>query len=153
ALAHLRPAWRVAASDISPDALAVAQDNVRRLGLAVTFKQGDLLEPFAGEPLDIVVSNPPYIPAEDIPHLQPEVRDYEPRGALDGGPDGLAPYRTMMAQLALLPRPPRLIGFELGQGQAADVAALLRAAGYWDEIVTVPDLAGIDRHVLGIARG
>ncbi|MEC2345883.1 protein-(glutamine-N5) methyltransferase, release factor-specific, partial [Paenibacillus barengoltzii] len=59
----------------------------------------------------------------------------------------------MMAQLALLPRPPRLIGFELGQGQAADVAALLRAAGYWDEIVTVPDLAGIDRHVLGIARG
>ncbi|CAM4220534.1 peptide chain release factor N(5)-glutamine methyltransferase [Paenibacillus phoenicis] len=153
ALAHLRPAWRVAASDISPDALTVAQDNVRRLGLAVTFKQGDLLEPFAGEPLDIVVSNPPYIPAEDIPHLQPEVRDYEPRGALDGGPDGLAPYRTMMAQLALLPRPPRLIGFELGQGQAADVAALLRAAGHWDEIVTVPDLAGIDRHVLGIARG
>ncbi|MEG6587205.1 protein-(glutamine-N5) methyltransferase, release factor-specific, partial [Paenibacillus barengoltzii] len=49
--------------------------------------------------------------------------------------------------------PPRLIGFELGQGQAADVAALLRAAGHWDEIVTVPDLAGIDRHVLGIARG
>lgn len=153
ALAHLRPAWRVAASDISPDALAVAQDNVRRLGLAVAFKQGDLLEPFAGEPLDIVVSNPPYIPAEDIPHLQPEVRDFEPRGALDGGPDGLMPYRAMMAQLALLPRPPRLIGFELGQGQAADVAELLRAAGHWDEIVMVPDLAGIDRHVLGIARG
>lgn len=151
ALKHLRPNWRVAASDISPDALAVAQGNVRRLGLNVTFKQGNLLEPFAGEPLDIVVSNPPYIPADVIEGLQPEVRDYEPRTALDGGPDGLAPYREMMAQLALLPQPPRLIGFELGMGQAADVADLLRAAGHWQEIVTIPDLAGIDRHVLGIA--
>lgn len=152
ALAHLRPAWRITASDISPEALAVAQENVRRLGLAVKFKQGNLLEPFAGEPLDIVVSNPPYIPAEDIAHLQPEVRDFEPRGALDGGPDGLAPYRAMMAQLALLPAPPRLIGFELGMGQAEAVADMLRAAGFWDEIVTIPDLAGIDRHVIGIRR-
>ncbi|AZK45856.1 peptide chain release factor N(5)-glutamine methyltransferase [Paenibacillus lentus] len=151
ALKHLRPGWRVAASDISPDALAVAQGNVRRLGLDVAFKQGNLLEPFAGEPLDIVVSNPPYIPADVIAGLQPEVRDYEPRTALDGGPDGLAPYREMMAQLALLPQPPRLIGFELGMGQAADVAELLRAAGHWREIVTVADLAGIDRHVLGVA--
>ncbi|MCY7562810.1 protein-(glutamine-N5) methyltransferase, release factor-specific, partial [Paenibacillus macerans] len=88
--------------------------------------------------------------AGDIPHLQPEVRDYEPRGALDGGPDGLAPYRAMLAQLALLPKPPRLIGFELGLGQAAAVADMLRAAGHWREIVTIPDLAGIDRHVIGI---
>lgn len=151
ALAHLRPAWSVAASDISPEALAVAQDNVRRLGLAVKFKQGNLLEPFAGEPLDIVVSNPPYIPADTIAELQPEVRDYEPRGALDGGPDGLYPYRVMMQQLALLPEPPKLIGFELGRGQAADVADLLRAAGHWREILTIPDLAGIDRHVIGMA--
>ncbi|WP_435922788.1 peptide chain release factor N(5)-glutamine methyltransferase [Paenibacillus sp. DYY-L-2] len=151
ALKHLRPSWRVAASDISPDALDVAKDNVRRLGLSVEFKQGNLLEPFAGEPLDIVVSNPPYIPADDIAHLQPEVRDFEPRGALDGGPDGLAPYRVMLAQLTLLPRPPRLIGFELGQGQAPEVAELLRRSGCWREIVTIPDLAGIDRHVIGIA--
>lgn len=151
ALAHLRPSWRVSASDISPEALDVAAANVRRLGLDVAFKQGNLLEPFAGEPLDIVVSNPPYIPADTIAHLQPEVRDYEPRGALDGGPDGLAPYRVMMEQLPMLPRPPRLIGFELGMGQADDVAELLRQAGCWREIVTVTDLAGIDRHVIGIA--
>lgn len=150
ALASLRPAWRITASDISPGALEVAGANVRRLGLAVELKLGNLLEPFAGEPLDIVVSNPPYIPAETIPHLQPEVRDYEPRGALDGGPDGLSPYRIMLAQLPLLPAPPRLIGFELGQGQAGEVAELLRQAGHWDEIVTIPDLAGIDRHVLGV---
>lgn len=151
ALAHLRPAWRVSASDISPEALAVAGANVRRLGLDVAFKQGNLLEPYAGEPLDIVVSNPPYIPADVIAHLQPEVRDYEPRGALDGGPDGLAPYRVMMAQLPLLPRPPRVIGFELGMGQAGDVAELLRRAGCWSEIITIRDLAGIERHVIGIA--
>lgn len=56
----------------------------------------------------------------------------------------------MMAQLALLAAPPRLVGFELGQGQAEDVAELLRVAGHWDEIIVVPDLAGIDRHVMGI---
>ncbi|MNW60243.1 Release factor glutamine methyltransferase [compost metagenome] len=150
ALAHLRPSWRIAASDISPEALEVAQENVRRLGLQVKLKQGDLLEPFRGEPLDIVVSNPPYIPAETIEQLQPEVRDFEPRGALDGGPDGLAPYRKMMTQLSLLAQPPRLVGFELGMGQAGDVAGLLRTAGHWGEIITIPDLAGIDRHVLGI---
>ncbi|GGH32637.1 peptide chain release factor N(5)-glutamine methyltransferase [Paenibacillus segetis] len=151
ALSHLRPSWQLAASDISPDALAVAQDNVRRLGLDVEFKQGDLLEPFKGESLDIVVSNPPYIPAADILELQREVRDYEPRGALDGGPDGLAPYRVMMEQLGLLQQPPRLIGFELGMGQAEAVAELLRSTGIWQEIITVRDFAGIDRHVLGIA--
>lgn len=153
ALSSLRPSWRITASDISPGALAVAGANVQRLGLAVEFKQGNLLEPFAAMALDIVVSNPPYIPADTIPHLQPEVRDYEPRGALDGGPDGLAPYRIMLAQLPLLPAPPRLIGFELGQGQAAEVAELLRQAGHWNQILTIPDLAGIDRHVLGVRTG
>lgn len=58
----------------------------------------------------------------------------------------------MMEQLPLLPAPPRLVGFELGQGQAGQVAELLRAAGHWNEIITIEDLAGIARHVLGIAR-
>ncbi|MNI47877.1 N5-glutamine S-adenosyl-L-methionine-dependent methyltransferase [compost metagenome] len=69
---------------------------------------------------------------------------------MDGGPDGLAPYRKMMTQLSLLAQPPRLVGFELGMGQAGDVAGLLRTAGHWGEIITIPDLAGIDRHVIGI---
>ncbi|MFB4321725.1 MULTISPECIES: peptide chain release factor N(5)-glutamine methyltransferase [Paenibacillus] len=144
--------WDVLASDISPDALEVAARNAKKLGAQVEFRQGNLLEPFAGTGPDILVSNPPYIPAEDIEELQPEVRDYEPRTALDGGPDGLNPYRIMMAQLPLLSAPPRLIAFELGMGQAGEVAELLRKAGHWKEIVTVPDLAGIDRHVLGIFR-
>lgn len=144
--------WDVFASDISPDALEVAARNAKQLGAQVEFRQGNLLEPFASMGPDILVSNPPYIPAEDIEELQPEVRDYEPRTALDGGPDGLNPYRIMMAQLPLLSTPPRLIAFELGMGQAGDVAELLRKAGHWEKIVTVPDLAGIDRHVLGISR-
>lgn len=151
-LAAEAPAWRVCAGDISPGALAVAGRNAQRHGTAVDLRLGDLLEPFAGMETDILVSNPPYIPGGDIAGLQREVRDHEPRTALDGGDDGLDPYRRMMEQLPLLPAPPRLVGFELGQGQAGQVAELLGAAGHWSEIVTIDDLAGIPRHVLGIAR-
>lgn len=151
-LALQAPSWRVHASDISADALRVAARNAAANGAEVAFREGNLLEPFAGCGLDILVSNPPYIPAADIAGLQREVRDHEPRTALDGGADGLAPYRILMEQLPLLQAPPRLIGFELGQGQAQDVAELLRAAGHWDEIIIVPDLAGIERHVLGVAN-
>ncbi|WP_106767300.1 peptide chain release factor N(5)-glutamine methyltransferase [Paenibacillus faecalis] len=143
--------WRVLASDISPEALQVAKRNAQRLGANVEFRQGNLLEPFAGLAPDILVSNPPYIPAGDIEGLQPEVRDHEPRTALDGGMDGLNPYRIMIDQLPLLAAPPRIIAFELGMGQAEAVAELLGATGHWNRIVKVPDLAGIDRHVLGIS--
>lgn len=149
-LKAMRPRWDVAASDISADALEVAAKNAAANGAAVSFREGDLLAPFAGERFDILVSNPPYIPAGDIAGLQREVREHEPRTALDGGPDGLAPYRIMMAQLDLLAAPPALVGFELGMGQAQDVAELLRQAGHWDQIEIVSDLAGIERHVIGM---
>ncbi|UHA75646.1 peptide chain release factor N(5)-glutamine methyltransferase [Paenibacillus sp. 481] len=151
-LAHERPAWRVTAADISPAALVVARRNAKSLGVAerMLWQQGDLLEPFAGKRLDILVSNPPYIPAEDIAGLMREVRDHEPRSALDGGPDGLDPYRRLVAMLSLLAEQPRLIGFEVGQGQARDVAAMLEAAGYNARLRIVEDLAGIERHVIGV---
>lgn len=152
ALKSLRPAWKVAASDISPDALAQAKENMTRLGLDVEFRQGNLLEPFEGETSDILVSNPPYIPARTVDELQPEVRDYEPRSALDGGADGLDPYRIMMDQLTLLAGVPRLIGFELGLGQADEVAEMLRTAGHWSQIEIVNDYAGIKRHVIGYSK-
>lgn len=147
---HLRPQWQVEASDISSEALQVARENMATLGLDVSFRQGDLLAPFAGEVVDIVISNPPYIPAADIEELQPEVRDYEPRGALDGGDDGLNPYRIMMEQLSLLAQPPKVIGFELGMGQAGEVAALLKETGLFREIRIIRDLADIERHVIGL---
>lgn len=146
----LRPELEVTASDISPGALGVARRNAERLGAQVDFREGSLLEPFAGRRFDILVSNPPYIPAADIEELQPEVRDFEPRGALDGGPDGLWPYREIMKQLDLLGGDPKLIAFELGMGQAEEVADMLRARGSWNTVETVHDLAGIGRHVIGI---
>ncbi|OAB47733.1 peptide chain release factor N(5)-glutamine methyltransferase [Paenibacillus antarcticus] len=149
-LASQASGLRVYASDISPEALRVAERNAARHGAAVAFREGNLLAPFAGMALDILVSNPPYIPADTIAGLQREVRDFEPRLALDGGEDGLWPYRIMIEQIDLLEAPPRIIGFELGMGQAMDVADMLRQAGHWSEIIIVPDLAGIDRHVIGV---
>jgi release factor glutamine methyltransferase len=153
-LAAERPAWRVTASDLSADALAMAGRNAERLGVGakVGFVQGDLLEPFlaaaGGEPIDILVSNPPYIRTDELAGLQREVRDFEPRLALDGGADGLIPYRRMADQLRRLPHIPRLVAWEVGAGQAEDVAALLSAAATWREIRHVEDYAGIKRHVI-----
>jgi len=157
-LAAERPGWRMAASDLSEDALRVARGNARRHGVdgRISFVQGDLLKPFlTGGPeggvfVDILVSNPPYIPSADIPGLQREVRDHEPRLALDGGDDGLNPYRAMALQLAELPQLPRIVAWEVGAGQARDVAELLKAAADWSDIRFVPDYAGIERHVMAI---
>jgi len=159
-LAVQRPNWQVYASDLSASALTVARANAERHGAAarMSFVEGDLLVPFkkrinkkdANVSIDILVSNPPYIPAGDIPDLQPEVRDYEPRLALDGGTDGLNPYRLIVQQLSTLEAIPRIVAFELGQGQAEAVAELLRNCGFWREIRIIPDYAGIDRHVMAI---
>ncbi|EXX84563.1 SAM-dependent methyltransferase, partial [Paenibacillus darwinianus] len=173
-LAAQRPGWRVCASDLSEEALTVARLNAARHGVSarMAFAHGDLLEPYAAPPadedgdqaadgaawqqseapglrIDVLVSNPPYIPVADIDGLQLEVRDHEPRLALDGGEDGLAPYRRMLAQVPRLAAPPAIVAFELGQGQAQAVARMLREAGHWDEIRIIKDYAGIERHVLG----
>jgi release factor glutamine methyltransferase len=160
-LAAQRPAWRVSASDLSPDALAVARTNAARHEAAdrMAFVQGDLLMPFiSGHEqsahdrlrIDVLVSNPPYIPAADMPGLQREVRDYEPHLALEGGADGLDPYRRMLEQLPLLVQMPRIVAFELGMGQPRIVADLMRSMGAWDDIRIINDYAGIERHVIAI---
>lgn len=159
-LAAQRPRWRLCASDLSPDALAVARANAARHGAAdrIAFVQGDLLAPFApgaggeaaGLRIDVLVSNPPYIPAADIAGLQREVREHEPLLALDGGGDGLDPYRRMLAQLPALASVPRIAAFELGQGQAREVAGMLETAGHWADIRIINDYAGIERHVIAV---
>ncbi|MBO9604779.1 MAG: peptide chain release factor N(5)-glutamine methyltransferase [Paenibacillaceae bacterium] len=152
--AVLCPRWRVVASDLSAAALEVARGNAEANGVAprIDWLRGDLLAPHIehGLGIDILVSNPPYIPSGDIAGLQTEVRDFEPHTALDGGADGLDLYRRMIGQLRSLSAVPRLVGFEVGQGQAADVADMLRAAGHWDEVGVVDDLAGIGRHVVAV---
>jgi release factor glutamine methyltransferase len=137
ALADERPDLHVIATEVSPDALAVARANAERLGLQVELVAGDLLDGVDG-PVDAVVSNPPYVRAGE--RLAPEIA-YEPDVAVYAGPDGLEVYRRLAPAVADVP----FVAFEVGEGQAADVAALLPR----HEIEIVPDLAGIERVVVG----
>lgn len=153
-LACERPEWNVTTVDISPDATAIARENAERLGARVRFLQGDLLQPLieAQERVDILVSNPPYIPTSDVDELDYEVRDYEPRMALDGGVDGLDCYRRLCEALSAVLKPKALVAFEVGIHQASDVAALMKATGVIGEVHIIQDLAGIERVVIGLRR-
>ncbi|GAX90187.1 peptide chain release factor N(5)-glutamine methyltransferase [Effusibacillus lacus] len=147
------PESGVYAVDISLDAIGVAQENAKRLGAQVHFLHGDLVGPLLSEGLrlDVLVSNPPYIPSEEVDKLAVEVRGHEPRLALDGGHDGLEPYRRITQALPNLMREtgPALVGFEVGIGQAQAVAALIGTNWPGSETGIVRDLQGIERVVLG----
>lgn len=135
------------ASDRSPAALHLARANAAAHGLAdrAGFVACDFGAALAGG-FDLVVSNPPYVASADIGTLAPEVRDHDPRLALDGGCDGLAAYRAIAADAGRLLAATGLLVLELGAGQAPAVAALLREAGL-DPAEPVPDLAGIPRAI------
>jgi release factor glutamine methyltransferase len=149
ALAHARPFAAICASDVSPDALAIARTGAERLGLPVTFVEGDLAGPLLPHaPFDLVVANLPYIPTGDLADLPPEVL-CEPRLALDGGADGLDLVRRLVAEAGALLGPGGALAVEIGAGQAAAVAALFEAAGF-GAIRTRRDLGGIDRVVSGV---
>ena len=149
ALAVARPSLRVYAIDIDPTAIEVTRDNVNRLALTdrVGVLRGDLLHAVPPQrPIDWVVSNPPYIPTEELAACEPEVSQHEPRTALHGGRDGLDAYRALLPQAAARAR--RGVLVEVGHDQAGRVADLFRRAGLVD-ITTHPDLAGIQRVVSG----
>jgi release factor glutamine methyltransferase len=148
ALARQLPAARVWGVERSAAALALAQENAARLGVEVTLFEGSLFEPFPGERFDLIVSNPPYIPSADLDDLQPEVRDFEPRAALDGGPDGLAFYRQIVPQSTDYLAPGGWLMVEVGIGQAEAVTAMFAGAGF-GEIFTARDPSLIDRVVGG----
>ncbi|MBS0292524.1 MAG: peptide chain release factor N(5)-glutamine methyltransferase [Proteobacteria bacterium] len=140
ALQQQRPDAQVLAVDASADALAVARANAQRLGLAVQCVHGDWLAGLAG-PFDIIVSNPPYIPAQD-PHLA--ALTHEPLSALASGADGLDDIRTIVAQAPALLAPGGWLLLEHGWDQAPAVQTLLRAAGF-AQVQGRNDLAGIAR--------
>ncbi|MFC4769439.1 peptide chain release factor N(5)-glutamine methyltransferase [Effusibacillus consociatus] len=150
------PEAEICTVDLSPDAIRVAQDNARRLGADVRFLQGDLTEPLLQNHLrlDVLVSNPPYIPSKDIEALAIEVRGHEPHLALDGGEDGLEPYRRITEVLSRLMREegPTLVGFEVGIQQAHDVAGMIERNWTGAQTEIIKDLQGIDRVVLGWKR-
>jgi release factor glutamine methyltransferase len=128
-------------------AVAMARRNAARLSLAsrALFTVCDFGAALSGG-FDIVVANPPYVRTGDIAALDPEVRDHDPHGALDGGPDGLAAYRAIVADARRLLAPNAPLVVEIGVGQSEAVATLLAAAGLRDVAVT-PDLAGIARAI------
>jgi release factor glutamine methyltransferase len=134
-------------TDTSLGALLVARSNAQRLALArALFLACDMAAALDG-PFDLIVSNPPYIASGDIAELAPEVRDFDPQAALDGGPDGLDCYRSIATTLPALLKPGGALAVELGAGQAQAVAALLSAAG----LAPLPprsDLAGVSRALL-----
>ncbi len=137
--------------DINADAAAVAEENARRLGLGTRadFRVGDWAAGLDG-PFDVIVSNPPYIADGMRAELAPEVRDFDPPGALFAGAEGLDAYRIIAPQAAKLLAPGGLIGFEIGQGQDAAVAEILRVNGF-ERIELRADLAGIPRALSGRA--
>ena len=144
ALARERPACRVLATDRSAEALAVARANARRHGIGnVDFREGDWWAPLEGLRLDLIVSNPPYVPAAD-PHLSRGDVRFEPRGALASGPEGLDDLRTIIAGAPAHLHPGGTLLLEHGYDQGAAVRALLRAAGFTD-VRTWRDLNGHER--------
>ncbi|MEX1084092.1 MAG: methyltransferase, partial [Xanthobacteraceae bacterium] len=136
-------------TDVNPAALEAARENAVRLGLAARahFVACDFSAALSG-PFDLVVSNPPYIGSRDIAGLAPEVREHDPRLALDGGVDGLDAYRAIAADARRILGPDGILVVELGAGQAVAVAAILLdggiKAGY-----PVADLSGRSRALLG----
>jgi release factor glutamine methyltransferase len=144
AIARHLPHASISAIDHSNPALAIAQENANRNGVAVRFLQGDLLNPVANEQFDIVVSNPPYVPTADRDSLSVEVRDHEPPLALFAGPDGLDIYRRLFPQSFACLVPGGFIVLEIGYGQSQPIADLLASSGLTN-IEFVPDLQSIPR--------
>ena len=154
-LASRCPQSRVWAIDISEAALVVARANAARHGVLdrIQFGCGDGLAALPGGlRFGLVVSNPPYIPTADLEGLQPEVRDFDPRAALDGGADGLDFYRRLAAELPPVLAPLHRVIVELGDGQAPGVEALWREQNWIVERVEA-DYCGVTRYLTASRRG
>ena len=143
-----RAGARGVGTDISTEAIAVARENAANLDLdgRCTFVRTEWATGFADASFDLVVSNPPYIPTGDIAGLDPEVRDHDPHLALDGGPDGLQPYRDLAPEIARILRPQGVFAVEIGWDQGPAVKALFEAAGFAG-VKVVKDLGDRDRVV------
>jgi len=152
ALAKELPTAELWAVDISQTALAVARVNAQRHGVEqrIQFQQGDLFSPVRanGQYFDLIVSNPPYITRFDCAALQPEVCEWEPQTALDGGEDGLDFYRRLVAESPTYLRPGGWLIMELGAGQSPQVLHLIQARGNFQASYSVQDYAGIERVVV-----
>ena len=148
ALAAELPRATVTGCDISAGALEVAARNGDRLGIAAEWVESDLLAGLAGRRFDLVVSNPPYVSAGEIEGLEPEVRDWEPRGATVAGPDGTEVIARLLTEAAGHLVRGGAAAVEVGAGQADPVVALFAASGYRD-VGRDRDHAGVERILWG----
>ena len=148
ALAKALPLAEIYGVETSPAALALAQRNAERHSARITFFEGSLFEPFKEQRFDLIVSNPPYIPTADLETVQPEVRDFEPIAALDGGKDGLDFYRAIVPEAVDHLTPGGLLLVEVGIGQAEPVSELFCRAGF-KGLFSSKDPAGVERVVGG----
>ena len=153
ALAREFPDFKVYGTDISEIAIKYAEENARLNCISnVTFLRGNLFEPIEKLPtsyfqlptFDLIISNPPYIRTDDIENLQPEIKEWEPVDALDGGRDGLDFYRMLIPSAGRFLKDNGIIMLELGFGQSSDVAGILELSGY-TQIEIIKDYAGTER--------
>jgi len=149
ALAHALPHASVVGVDISAEALAVAAENIRALGLngRVRLVEGDLFGPLAFGVADLVISNPPYIASGELATLPIEVRDHEPHLALDGGPDGMAFHRRILTGAPGSLRPGGWLLMEIGEWHAEALAGAITQTGAFGAIEVRKDLRGVDRMI------
>jgi release factor glutamine methyltransferase len=148
AIAQQHPGAGITATDISSDALAVARGNAEKHGVAdrIAFVHGDLFAAMGGDAsFDFVVSNPPYIPTSEVPRLPIGVRDYEPRLALDGGPDGYQVFERLISEAARFLKPGGWLMVEIGAPQAERARQRLTEHGGYELAATVRDFSGHPR--------
>ncbi len=154
AFARERPTWKVSGVDVSPEALALARENAIRLGAAFSTRWlvGDAFAPLAEhERFELVTANPPYIPRAELAELAADVRDFEPRLALDGGEDGLDLIRRLVREAPARLVPGGVFALEVGYDQAARVEQLFAEAGFVG-LERRRDYGGIERVVSGVKR-
>jgi release factor glutamine methyltransferase len=140
---------RIIATDVSAEALDTARGNLDAIGprTPVELRRGSFLEPLGSERVDAIVANPPYLTTAECDSLEPEVRDYEPRLALDGGTDGLTPYRVLFADAGRALVAGGLLALEIDSRRPDETLALARTAG-WRDARVVRDLFGRARYLL-----
>jgi release factor glutamine methyltransferase len=149
ALALEAPVSGVIATDVSADALNVALENAAMLGARerIGFRHGHLLDPLLDDRVDVVVSNPPYVATAEWEALDGSVKDYEPRLSLDGGADGLDPYRAIARQARESLTAGGLLALEIDARRGAATADIVRAAGF-EQVTIRDDLSGRPRYLL-----